>query len=135
MHTGTVCVEYAGYLNFHAVLAAVIKEQGFRASLAFIIAGSWAYTVNIAAVGFGLRMKCRISIYFRGRGLKDFCLDTLGQPEHINRSMDIYLCGLHRIILIMNMGGRAGQIVDFIYFNIQGEGDVVTKEFEIGVLK
>jgi len=48
--------------------------------------------------------------------------------------MNIYFRGLDRIALIMDRGGRAGKIIDFVHFDIEREGDVVTEELKIGVL-
>src|SRR5512136_1705307 len=48
--------------------------------------------------------------------------------------MNIYFRGLDRIVLIVDRGGRAGKIIDFVHFDIEREGDVVTEKLKIAVL-
>jgi hypothetical protein len=45
------------------------------------------------------------------------------------------LCGLHRIVLVMDGRGRAGEIVDLVDFHIKREGDIVPDHFEVFVFK
>ena len=52
MHARAVGVEYARDLDVHAVLAAVVEEQGFGATLAFVVAGARANRVDLAPVAF-----------------------------------------------------------------------------------
>jgi hypothetical protein len=33
----------------------------------------------------------------------------------------------------MDRRGRAGQVVDLVDFDVEGEGDIVTKDLEVGV--
>jgi hypothetical protein len=49
--------------------------------------------------------------------------------------MDIDLCRLYRIILVVDGGGRAGEVVDFVNFHIEGKGDVMAEEFKIGAVE
>ena len=53
---GPLGVEDARDLDVHAVLAAVVEEQGFGAALAFVVAGSRADGLDLAPVAFELRM-------------------------------------------------------------------------------
>jgi hypothetical protein len=48
--------------------------------------------------------------------------------------MDAGLGGLYRIVLVMNRAGRTGKIVDLIHFDIEWETDVMSDDFEIGVI-
>jgi hypothetical protein len=49
--------------------------------------------------------------------------------------MHIDLGGLHRIVLIMNRRGRAGEIVDFIDFQVKRESDVVSDQLKIRIVQ
>jgi len=135
MHPGPIGIEDAGDLDSEVMLAAIVEEEGFRTPFSFVITGAGADTVDISPVTFGLGMEGGVSIDLRGGGLQDFSPETLGQAQHIDGAMDIDLRGLNRIILIMDGGGRTGKIVDFIHFDIEGKGDVMAKELEIGLIQ
>jgi hypothetical protein len=40
-------------------------------------------------------------------------------------------CRLHWIMLIMEGRGRAGEIIDLVYFHIEGVGNVMPDDFEV----
>ena len=44
--------------------------------------------------------------------------------------MDAGLGGLDRVVLVMDGRCGAGKVVDFVNFDIEGEGDVVAQDFE-----
>ena len=113
----------------------IVKEQGFRTSLAFIVAGPTADGIHVPPVGFSLGVDLRVTVDFRGRSLHDLCLQPLCQSKHIYGAVDIHFGRLNRVILIMNGWGRAGQIIDFINFYVQGISDIVTVKFEIRVVQ
>jgi hypothetical protein len=43
--------------------------------------------------------------------------------------------GLHRIMLIMDRGGWAGQVIDLVGFDIERKGDVVPNDFKTMVIE
>jgi len=131
MHSGTIGIENPCHFDLDLILSMIIEEQGFGTSLPFVIAGTRSNTIDISPIGFRLRMDRRVSIDLGGRGLKDLGSQSFGQPEHIDGPMDVYFRGLNGVILIMNRRGRTGKIINFIHLDIEREGDVVTKEFEI----
>jgi len=83
-------------------------------------------------IRFGLGVNRRITVYLAGRGLKYLGLGALGQPQHIDGAMHAGFRRLHRVELVVDGRGRAGQIVYFVHFDIQRKGDVVAQQFKIG---
>jgi len=82
VHARAVGVEDASDLDVHAVLAAVVKEQGFGAALALVVAGARADRVDLAPVAFGLRMDFGVAVDLAGGGLKDlFAPVRLASPS------------------------------------------------------
>ena len=49
--------------------------------------------------------------------------------------MDAGLGGLHRVELVVDGGGGAGQVMDFVHLHVQREGDVVAQEFKVRVVE
>jgi len=47
--------------------------------------------------------------------------------------VDVHLGGLNRVVLIVNGRSRTRQVVDLIDLHIKREGNVVAKEFKIGI--
>lgn len=83
-HAGAVGVENADYADVDVVLAVVVKEEGFGATLALIVAGTDTDGINAALVGLRLRVHIWIPVDFRGRGLEDAGFDSLGQAEAVD---------------------------------------------------
>src|SRR5262245_60257809 len=119
MHAWTICIEDARDLDLEPVLAVVVKEQRLGAALALIVAGARTNGIDIAPVRFGLRMHGRAAIYFTRRCLEDAAFETLGKPQHVDRAMHRCLRRLHGVMLVVHGGSWAGQIVDFVYFDIE----------------
>jgi hypothetical protein len=108
MHSGAVGIKDAGHFDFKLVLAKVIEKKGFRTSLSFIVAGTWPDAVHVSVIGFRLGVYRRVAINLRSRSLKNFGLDPLGQPQHIDGTVNIDLGGLNRVVLVMDGGCRTG---------------------------
>jgi len=47
--------------------------------------------------------------------------------------VNVHLGGLNRVVLIVNGRSRTRQVVDLIDLHIKREGNVVAKEFKIGI--
>ena len=58
---------------------------------------------------------------------------ALRQPEHVDGAMHGRLGRLHGIMLVMDRGGGAGEVVDFVDFDVERKGDVVPNELEARV--
>jgi hypothetical protein len=84
---------------------------------------------------FLLRMYRGITIDFRCGSLKYLCLDTLGKAKHIDGTVDRGLGRLDRVELIMEWGGRTGQIIYLIHLDIERKTDIMPKHLKIGVCK
>ena len=112
------------------MLAPIIEEQSFRAPFAFIIAGPQTDRVDVAPIVLFLWVNRRIAINFRGRCLQDLGLHALGEAQHVDRSVHADLRGLHRVELIMHGRRRAGEIENFVDFDIERKTDVVAHQLE-----
>ena len=78
-------------------------------------------------------MDRRVAVNLAGRCLEDLASQALGKAQHVDRAVHRRLGRLHRIVLVMDRGGRAGQIVDLIDLQIERKGHVVADELEPGV--
>ena len=45
--------------------------------------------------------------------------------------MTLVLSGLHRVVLVVHRGGRAGQVVDLVHLQHDGVDHVVADEFQV----
>ena len=133
MHPRAVSVEDPHNLDPQPVLAPIVEEQGLGATLAFVVAGTQPDRVDVTPVGLDLRMDLGIAVDFGGRGLEDLCLHALGEPKHVDGAMDAGLGGLDRVELVVDRGGRTGQIVDLVHFDIERESHVVTHHLKSGI--
>jgi hypothetical protein len=135
VHARAVGVEDARHLDLQRVLAVVIEKQGFGAALAFVVAAADADGVDVAPVGFDLGMHLRVAIDLAGGGLEDLGAQALGQAEHVDGAVHAGLGGLHRVVLVVDGAGRAGQVVDLVHLDIQRKGDVVAHQLEARVVE
>ena len=102
MHMRPVRIKNTRHFDFDSMLAVVVKKQGFRTAFPFVITRPQPNGIDMAPVGFRLRMHLRITIDFARRGLQNFSLDAFGEPEHVNATMHRRLGGLDRIKLVMD---------------------------------
>jgi hypothetical protein len=131
VHVRAVGVEDAGDLDLQPVLAVIVEEQGFGAALALVVAAARADRIDVAPIAFGLRMDVGIAVDLAGRGLEDARAHPLGEAKHVDRAKHAGLGRLHRVVLVVDRRGRAGQIVDLVHLDIERPGDVVPHEFEV----
>ena len=130
MHARAVGVENARYLDVELVLAVVVEKQGFGAAFAFIIARAGPIGVHVAPVILGLGMNGRIAIDLRGGSLKNPALQALGKTQHVDGAMYAGLGGLHGIVLIVDGGCRAGEVIDLVHLHIEREGDIMPQKLK-----
>ena len=64
----TKCVEYPGNSHIHVLLSSIAIRQGFRDSLALVVACPWANRVYMAPVVLPLGVFFRRAIYFYWEG-------------------------------------------------------------------
>src|SRR5262245_35939374 len=108
MHTWTVGIEDARDLDLQFVLAVIVEEQRLGATLSLIVAGTRTDRIDIAPVGFGLRMHRRVAVYLARRRLEDATFETLGEPQHVYRPVHRGLGRLHGVVLIVYGRSWAG---------------------------
>ena len=118
-----------------SVLAVVVEEQRLGAALALVVAGARADRVDVAPVVLGLRVDLGVAVDLAGRGLEDLRLGPLGQAQHVDRAVHAGLGGLHRVVLVVDRRGRAGQVVDLVDLDVEREGDVVAHQLEVRVVQ
>ena len=135
VHIGPIRVEDPGHLDLQVMLAAVIEEQGLGAALPFIVTRPWPNGVDMSPAVFRLWMDLRVAVHLGGGRLEDLRLDPLGQAQHVDGAVDACLGGLDGIELVVDGRGRAGQVIDLIHLDVQGEGNVVAHQLEMGVIE
>jgi hypothetical protein len=133
MHSRAVCIEDASNLDLDAALSVIVEEQGFGATLSLIVAGPGTNTVHMAPIVLGLRVHRGIAINLACRSLQNSTFQPLGKAQHIYRAVYRRFRGLHRIVLVLDGRCWAGQVVDFVNFDIQGKSDVVAQKFKARV--
>ena len=75
-------------------------------------------------------MDFRIPIHFTCRSLKNPGTQTFCQTKHIDRPVHTGFSGLHGIVLVMNRGGGASQVIYFVHLNIQRKSDIVAQKLK-----
>ncbi len=135
VHARPVGVEDTRHLDGHAVLAAVVEEQRFRAALPLVVAGAQADRIDVAPVVLRLRMNARVAVDLGGGGLQDRHAQPLGEAQHVDGADDAGLGRLHRVVLVMDGRGRTGQIVDAVDLHVEREGHVVPHQLEARVVQ
>jgi hypothetical protein len=76
-----------------------------------------------------------IAVNLAGRGLEDRHLEPLSEAQHVDRAVDRGLGRLHRIVLVVDRRGRAGEVEDRVDFHEQREAHVVAHELEPRVVR
>ena len=133
-HAGPVGIENAHHPDIDAVLAMVVEEKSLGAAFAFVVTGADPDRVDVAPIGFGLRVHRGIAVDLGSRGLEDPGIHPLGKTQAVDRSHDGSLGGLDRIELVMNRGGGAGEIIDLVHFQLKGIHDVVPHQLEVRIV-
>ena len=131
MHARPIGVEDARHLDAQLVLAVIVEEQRLGAALALVVAGARPERIDVAAIALDLGMHGRVAIDLAGRGLEDLRPHPLGQPQHVDRAVDRGLGRLHRIVLVVDRRGRAGEVVDLVDLDVEREGHVVPHQLEL----
>jgi len=111
MHAGAVSVKDAIDTDIDFVLAMIIHTQGLGYAFAFVVTTSRSDRVNISQVSFGLGVNFRITIDFRSGGLQKTGVMFLGQTKHVDHPFGIGFDGADRVVLVVDRGSGAGQVV------------------------
>ena len=131
MHPRPIRVEDPHHLDAQIVLPAIVEEQRLRRPLALVVARPRPQRIDVAAVLLRLRMHVRVAINLARAGLQDLRLHPLGQAQHVDRPHDGGLRRLHRVELVMDRRGRAGEVVDLVHLDIERKRHVVPQRLEL----
>ena len=126
MHARPVSIENPDDFDRHIMLSAIVEKQRLRATFPLIIAGPHADWVDVAPIFFRLRMDVRIPVDFRGRCLKDFDLEALGEAEHVDGADDTRLRGLGWVELVMHWRRGTREIEDFVDFDEERKSHIMS---------
>ena len=130
VHARAVRVEQADDLDPQVVLAVVVEEQRLGRALALVVAGAGADGIDVSPVVLGLGVHLRVAVHLGGRRREDLRPGALGQPEHVDRAVHRGLRRLHRVALVVDRRGGAGQVVDLVHLDVEREGHVVPDHLE-----
>ncbi|MNE60853.1 hypothetical protein D3C80_1560260 [compost metagenome] len=111
-HARSVSVEDAANLDIYAKTAVIIEKQRLCAALSFVIAGPWTDRVDVAEIGFRLRIDMGVAINFRCRGLDDRCAGTTRQFQDIQRADHVGEQSAHWVALVVGWRCRRCKIED-----------------------
>src|SRR6266498_4336647 len=130
MHAWTVGIEDADDLDVGLVLAVIVEEQGLRATLTFVVAAANADRIDAPPIRLRLRVNVRIAVDLRRGCLQDASFDPLRQPQHVDRTVNAGLGGLHWVELVVNGRRGTGEIEDALDLDVEREGNVVAHHLE-----
>ena len=80
-------------------------------------------------------MDARVAIDLPGRCLENSTSQALGKAQHIDGAKHARFRRLHGIMLIMDGRGCTGEIIDFVYLNIERKSDIVADKFKARMRK
>ncbi len=132
MHPRAVGIENSHDSRIDVVAAVVIHEQRFGDTFAFVITRPDADGVDVAAIRFGLRVFFWIAVHFARARLQDPRTAAFSDAEHIDRAKHAGLDRLDRVVLVVPRSGWAGQIINFVDFEVDWQRDIVAEQLEIG---
>src|SRR5215216_3962568 len=101
--------------------AVIIEHQRLGSPLAFVITSPWTDRIDVADIGFRLRMNFRITVNFAGRSLQNPSRFLTGEIEHVHGADDT---GSHRsdgVALVVPRRGGTRQIVDPVDIRVDRE--------------
>jgi hypothetical protein len=89
MRPRSVCVEDARHLDGQLVLAPIVKEQCLGTALALIVAGPRSDRVDVAPIGFRLRVDAWIAVNFASEACRILILSRLARPSMLIAPMTL----------------------------------------------
>jgi hypothetical protein len=134
VHARAVGVEDARDADLDAVLVGVGRGQRLGATLALVVAGARADGIDVAPIGFRLRVLGRIAVHFAGRGNQHARAALAGHVEQVQRALDGGANGAHGIALVVNGRRRASQVEDLVHLHGQRLLHVVAEKLEARML-
>src|SRR5688500_987073 len=134
-HSWSISVEDACDTDVDLVLAVIVSHQRFGNAFTFVVARTHAYRVDVAPVVLRLRVDQRIAVNFRRRRLKDARAHAFGEAEHVDGAHDVGLYCFDRVVLIMDRGRRAREVIDLVHLEKDRQRDVVPDQFEVWIVE
>lgn len=129
-HTRAVSVKNADDTDLHAVLAIVVKRQGFGNTLALVVARPDADGVDIAPILLNLRVDLWVSVHLRSRGEQKPSACALCEAEHVDSTKNVSLDSFDGVVLVMDRGGGTSKVIDLVNLCGKGLGNVMTEKLE-----
>lgn len=133
VHAWSKGVEDTRDSYIHIVLVLVRIHHGFSNTLAFVVAGTWANSVDIAPVGLRLRVHFGVSVNLGCGGQKDASLDAFGQTQHVESTNGRRLDGFNGVVLVMRRRSRAGEVINLINFDSDWFSNIMNNEAKVWV--
>ena len=135
MHSRTISIEnsYNAYVDF--VHSVIIHEQRLGDALTLVVTSSRTNRIDVATIGFRLRVNFWIAVNFRRTRQQDSGTAALGHSQHVDRSQYAGLDRLDWIELVMTWGSGASHMIDLVDFQENRQGHVVSDQFEIRFAK
>ena len=119
VHVRAVGVEDAHQPAVEALFAPVGHDQCLAEAFALVVASARADRVDIAPVGFGLRVDQRVAVGFRGRCEQEAGAVAGGQLQQVMGAEAVRQHDLQGDAGEIGRAGRAGQVVDLL-----GRGEI-----------
>ncbi len=134
-HARTIGVEDADDLGVDLVEAAVRHRHRFGEPLGFVVDAARPDRVDVAPVGFLLRMLERIAVDLGGRGDHERRALRLGEAERLVRAERADLQRRDRQLEVVDRAGRARPVQHVVHgaVDVDVVGDVVADELEIAI--
>ena len=127
---GAIGIEDAYDFDWQAVLPPIIEEQCLGTTLALIVAGARTNRIDVAPIGFGLWVDCRVAVDLAGRGLQYLDLEPLGEAKHVDRANHAGLGGLNGIFLVVDGRCRTCEVKNLVHLDEQRVRNVVTQQLK-----
>ena len=134
-HPGPIGVEDADDLRVEAVVAVIRHRHRFREALCLVVYAARADRVDVAPVGFLLRMLQRIAVDLGCRGEDERRALGLGQAERLVRAQRADLQRRDRQLEVVDRARRAGPVQHEVDrpLDVDVVRDVVLDEREVAV--
>ena len=132
-HPSSVGVENTHHADVYAVLAVIVKGEGFGNPFAFVVATADPDRVDVAPIVFALGMDFWIAVDFGGGGQQEPGFDPFGQAQHVHGPDRVGFNGFDGIVLVVHRRGRTGQVINLIHFQPNSFGNIVADEFKVRV--
>src|SRR3954467_374085 len=136
-HSRSIGVENASDFDLQSIKAVIVEYQRFGGPLAFVVTSPRTYRIDMADIGFRLRMNFRVPINLAGGSLKNSGSVLPGELQHVHSADDAGFHRSDRIALVVPRRGRTREIVNAVDIGIELErfAHVMFNESEIRMIE